>query len=172
MAEDGVPPMFQGPEAERSGFSMKAVLVAVAVVLLGAGIAVWAGRGRGGPAVPDQPDAYAANLPISQVAMSEATNGAGGTSTFVDGVVTNTGTATVRAVTVRASFAMSDGSAPHTEVLPLALIRTREPYIDLQPVSAAPIRPGESREFRLIFESIPPSWDVQAPELRVVQTAK
>ena len=28
-------------------------------------------------------------------------------------------------------------------------IRTRDPYIDLEPVSAAPLRPGEGRDFRL-----------------------
>ena len=38
--------------------------------------------------------------------------------------------------------------------MPLNLIRTHQPYIDTEPVSAAPIAPGETREFRLIFDHV------------------
>jgi hypothetical protein len=55
------------------------------------------------------------------------------------------------------------------ETLPLSLIRTREPYIDTQPVSAAPLKPGDDREFRLIFEAIPTNWNMQLPEIRIVR---
>ena len=51
---------------------------------------------------------------------------------------------------------------------PLSLIRTRDPYVDTQPVSAAPIAPGQSREFRLIFDSIPAEWNQQFPEIRII----
>jgi hypothetical protein len=50
----------------------------------------------------------------------------------------------------------------------LSLIRTRQPYIDTQPVAAAPIEPGQTRDFRLIFDSVPPDWNLQLPELRVI----
>jgi hypothetical protein len=36
-------------------------------------------------------------------------------------------------------------------------------------VSAAPLKAGEEREFRLIFESIPANWNMQMPDIRVVQ---
>jgi len=36
------------------------------------------------------------------------------------------------------------------------------------PVSAAPIKSGEEREFRLTFETIPENWNQQMPEVRVV----
>jgi hypothetical protein len=52
--------------------------------------------------------------------------------------------------------------------MPLSLIRTREPYVDIQPVSAAPIEPGQKRDFRLIFDTIPPDWNQQYPEVRVI----
>jgi hypothetical protein len=35
-------------------------------------------------------------------------------------------------------------------------------------VGAAPLKPGDDREFRLIFESIPTNWNMQMPEVRVV----
>ena len=61
------------------------------------------------------------------------------------------------------------GFAPQIETLPLTLIRTRQPYIDTQPVSASPLKPGDERDFRLIFESIPENWNMEMPEVRVVE---
>jgi hypothetical protein len=54
------------------------------------------------------------------------------------------------------------------ETQPMKLIRTRDPYVDLQPVSSAPLAPGEARDFRLIFDAVSPDWDGAYPELRVV----
>jgi hypothetical protein len=117
--------------------------------------------------------AYAPNLSLSQLAMSESTSLSGGKSTFIDGQIQNTGTQTVTAITVQVLFRNDENMPPQIETLPLALIRTREPYIDTQPVSAAPLKPGDNREFRLIFESIPTNWNTQMPEIHPVQvTAK
>jgi hypothetical protein len=44
----------------------------------------------------------------------------------------------------------------------------KEPYIDIQPVSAAPLKPGDDREFRLTFETVPENWNLQMPEVRVI----
>jgi hypothetical protein len=113
--------------------------------------------------------AYAANLPLSQLAMSESTSLSGGKSTFVDGHIKNTGSQTVSAVTVQVIFRNDEAMPPQLETVPLALIRTREPYVDTQMVSAAPLKPGDEREFRLIFESIPANWNYQMPEVHVVR---
>ncbi len=115
------------------------------------------------------PASYAANLPLSQLAMSESTSLSGGKSTFIDGHIQNTGSHTVTAVTVQVLFRNDEAMPPQIETVPLAFIRTHEPYIDTQPVSAAPLKPGDDREFRLIFESIPNNWNTQMPEIRAVQ---
>jgi hypothetical protein len=57
------------------------------------------------------------------------------------------------------------------ETIPLSLIRTHEPYVDTEPVSAAPLKPGDNDEFRLIFEKIPENWNQQMPEIHVVRAA-
>ncbi len=172
MAEQRGSGMFKGPEEGRSGFSWQAVAVAAGVIVLAVLIASFAGLLHRAPAVSTTRDTYAGQLPLSEVALSEATSGAGGRSTYVDGVVTNTGQETVRGITVRCRFAMSDGGSPRVEVMPLSLIRTREPYVDLQPVSATPLQPGTSREFRLILEGLPEGWDKQAPQITIVQTTR
>jgi Protein of unknown function (DUF2393) len=84
------------------------------------------------------------------------------------GHIQNTGSQTVSGVTVQVLFRNDEVMPPQVETLPLSLIRTREPYIDTQPVGAAPLKPGDDREFRLIFESIPKNWNMQMPEVHVV----
>jgi hypothetical protein len=112
---------------------------------------------------------YAANLPLSGLQMSESTSLSGGKSTFIDGKVRNTGGQTVSGVTVQVLFRNDEGMPPQVETVPLMLIRTREPYIDTQTVGSAPLKPGEEREFRLIFESIPANWNQQMPEIHIIQ---
>jgi hypothetical protein len=51
----------------------------------------------------------------------------------------------------------------------LKLIRTRDPYIDTEPVSAAPLKPGDQRDFRLSFDAVSPDWDGAYPEIRILK---
>jgi hypothetical protein len=113
--------------------------------------------------------AYAANLSLSQLAMSESTSLSGGKSTFIDGHIQNTGGQTVSGITVQVLFRNDEAMPPQVETLPLSLIRTREPYIDTQSVSASPLKPGDEREFRLIFETIPANWNMQMPEIHIIR---
>ncbi len=167
--ESGMFAAKQSPEG--GGMPLTAWVVAGLVVLAVVVALVFAGRRKAaGPVNTIQPPAaYAANLPLSQLAMSESTSLSGGKSTFVDGHIQNTGSQTVTGVTVQVLFHNGEGMPPQVETLPLSLIRTREPYIDTQPVSASPLKPGDEREFRLIFEAIPGNWNMQMPEVRVVR---
>jgi hypothetical protein len=115
---------------------------------------------------------YASNLALSQLAMSESTSLSGGKSTFVDGHVQNTGDQTVTGITVQVLFRNDEGMPPQVETLPLSLIRMRQPYIDTQSVSAAPLKGGDGQDFRLIFENMPANWNMQMPEIRVIQVTK
>jgi hypothetical protein len=151
----GIPPMAWGAAG-------LAVLVVIVVLAL-------AGRHKAAAPQTIQPLApYAANLPISQLAMSESTSLSGGKSTFIDGHIKNTGDQTVTGITVQVLFRNDEAMPPQIETLPLSLIRTREPYIDTQPVSAAPLKPGDERDLRLIFESLAPNWNMQMPEIHII----
>jgi hypothetical protein len=55
------------------------------------------------------------------------------------------------------------------ETQPLKFIRMRSPYVDVEPVSAAPLKPGDGQDFRLIFDGVTPNWDGAYPEIRVVK---
>jgi hypothetical protein len=113
------------------------------------------------------PDPYASQLVISDVALSQSSNIAGSQITYVDGAISNRGDRTVDGISVRATFHQNGGS---TQVVPtlLSLIRAREPYIDIQPVSADPLKPGDSKPFRLIFDHVDPQWDQKNPDLAIL----
>lgn len=165
-------PSFGSPSEERAGFPLVAWGVAALIVIVVVGALVYAGWKK--PAPPPNTllpaDAYAASLPLSQFAMSEAANLSGGKLTYLDGHVQNAGSRTVAAVTVQVVFQNDVALAPQIYTVPITLIRTKDPYIDTQPVSANPLKPGDDREFRLTFETIPDNWNTQMPEVRVIHT--
>ena len=117
-------------------------------------------------------DPYSAYLTFSQLAMSESTSLSGGKSTFIDGRVKNSGSDIISGVTMQVLFRNDVALPPQVETLPLTLIRTHDPYVDTEPVSAAPLKSGDEAEFRLIFETVTGSWNQQMPELRVIHVSK
>ncbi len=155
----------EGTSIPVAAWGVAGLVVLIVVVLL-----IVAGRHKAPPPTTLQPlAAYAASLQVTQLAMSESTSLSGFKSTFIDGHIKNTGSETVSAITVQVLFRNDQAMPPQIETLPLSLIRTRQPYIDTQPVSAAPLKPGDERDFRLIFESIPANWNMQMPEIRVIE---
>jgi Protein of unknown function (DUF2393) len=146
--------------------------IAAGVVLLVAAIVVFMlERGRGAATVTPvtaTPDAYAASLPITNLAMSESGNLAGGKVTYIDGHIANNGSRTVTGVSVQVLFRNAANEVAQNETLPLKWIRTRDPYVDLEPASAAPLKPGDSQDFRLIFDTMTPDWNGVYPEIRIV----
>jgi hypothetical protein len=163
--------MFAEPAAERS-FPTTAVAIAGAAILILVAVLLLLGhRGAASPA-PNvlQPLAnYAPNLAITNVAMSEATSLSGGKSTYIDGHIANHGAAIVSGATMQVLFANDEAMPPQIETVPLTLIRMRQPYIDTEPVSAAPLAPGAEADFRLIFEDVKQNWNQQTPEIHVTQ---
>ena len=159
------------PSAEKEERNWLPLVVAVAVVLSIVAIAILLSL-KGGKAVVtpiNAPlDPYAASLPLTRPAMSESSNLAGGKVTYLDGHIANTGARTVTAVTVQVLFRNFAHEVAQNETQPLKLIRTREPYIDVEPLSAAPLHPGDEKDFRLIFDGVKPDWDGAFPEIRIL----
>ena len=165
---------FTGSKSEPTSW-LPWILAGVAI-LVGLGLLIAFGGHRSsapleGPGLAP-PDPYAANLAISDLHMSEATNFAGGKVTYLDGQITNQGNSTLTGITVQVAFRNDLKEIAQKGTLPLSLIRTHQPYVDTQPVSASPLKPGEQREFRLIFDSIPLDWNQQYPEIRIVQVSR
>jgi hypothetical protein len=156
--------------SERNWASL--TIATVVVVLLAAVIVFTLEHGRKPAAVTPVSaalDPYAASLPITGLAMSESANLAGGKVTYVDGHIVNTGSRTITAITVQVLFRDAVREVTQNETQPLHLIRTRDPYIDIEPVSADPLKPGDRRDFRLIFDAVSRDWDGAFPEIRILK---
>ena len=153
-------------------------IIAAAVVVVGLGIWVIVGT-RANPDTPSTgtgmapADPYAASLPISGLQMSKAIAFSGAKVTYIDGQIANTGNRTLTAITVQVGFHSDVGQFAQRLAMPLSLIRTREPYVDIQPVSyPLHLEPGQKRDFRLIFDTVPPDWNQQYPEVRVISVRR
>jgi hypothetical protein len=142
------------------------VVVVVAVIVI-----FMMERGKGTSNVTPisaQADSYAASLPLTEVKMSESSNLAGGKVTYIDGHITNSGNKTVSGISMQVLFRNAANEVAQNETQAVKWIRTRDPYIDLEPVSAAPLKPGEGRDFRLIFDAVTEGWNGVYPEMRIV----
>jgi hypothetical protein len=149
-------------------------MIAGVAIALGLGLLIVFGGRRNSTSLPTGPgfaptDPYATSLAIFDLKMSEASNFAGGKVTYLDGKIANHGDRVLNGVTVQVAFRNDLKEIAQKETMPLSLIRTREPYVDTQPVSTSPLKPGDEREFRLIFDSVAPDWNRQYPEVRVIQ---
>jgi hypothetical protein len=147
--------------------------IAAAVVLVVAAVLVFVFE-HGKPVGSVTPisaaqDAYASSLTITNLAMSESASLSGGKVTYLDGHIANKGTRTVTGVAVQVLFRNYAHEVAQNETQPVKFIRMREPYIDVEPVSAAPLKPGAEQDFRLIFDTVSPDWDGAYPELRIMR---
>ena len=170
MSPDLEPVSSRSTSEEGRNWLPMAIAAAIVVILATVVVVVLE---RGKPAAKVTPisaaaDPYAASLPITRLAMSESANLAGGKVTYLDGHIANTGARTVTGVSVQVLFRTFAHEVAQNETHPLKLIRMREPYIDVEPVSAAPLKPGDEHDFRLIFDAVSPDWDGAYPEVRIV----
>jgi len=144
---------------------------AIAVLLVVGLLIVFGRKGANENAAPSTPDPYAANLVTSDAAMSTADNFAGQQVTYIEGKITNKGNQTVNGAIMQVLFKDALGQVAQKESQRLMLITTREPYVATAPLSSAPLKAGQTREFRLTFEHVSSDWNMQLPELTIVKTS-
>ena len=161
--------LFAEPPAERAFPTTAVAIASVAVVILVAVLVLLSHR-HAAPLAPNTllPQApYASNLTISNIQMSEADSQLGGKSTYIDGHIANHGPSTVTGITAQVVFANDEALPPQVETTQFLLISSREPYIDTEMVSMAPIAPNAEADFRLIFENVPANWNTQPPAIHL-----
>lgn len=103
--------------------------------------------------------------------MSTAANFAGQEVTYIEGKIANNGDKTVTSAILQIVFHDSLGQVVQKETQRLMVITTREPYIDTAPLSSAPLKAGQMREFRQTFEHVSSEWNTQLPEITAIKTS-
>lgn len=142
-------------------------IVAIVLIALLVGLTYLVGGGRSNVKSTPTTDPYASQLTLSHLHVSQASNFAGDQLTYVEGTITNRGNRTVMAITARVQFPTDSGEQPQVELVPFNLIRTTQPYVDTEPMSAAPLKPGTSQDFRLTFDDVSPEWNQQIPQIQL-----
>jgi uncharacterized protein DUF2393 len=157
------------PVAEEPDSSRRTIFIAVAVVIAVA--VIFALLLRSQPRTASGPPPYAANLKLSDFKMSAAENFVGATVSYVDGTVTNSGNKTVTHAMVEVKFKDDMGQIAQREDIPMQALKTTGPYPEAVDFSVSPLGPGQSKTFRLTFESISAQWNHQYPEIQITDVA-
>jgi hypothetical protein len=130
---------------------------AVMLVLLGVIVYFWhshsATEFSASPIPTDEQKAYFHLLEFTDLHMSAAENFLGATVTYLDARATNKGGKTVRRLDVDLTF---------VDTLGQVILRERAYPVSLR---TPPLKPGESRAFRVSFEHIPVDWNQAAPAI-------
>ncbi len=163
--------VFSQPRVEEEGRRWLPLAIGAFIIVVAVSAILIFGRPAkqaGPPAV----DPYAESLRVSDLKLSAATNFVGVSVSYLDGKISNLGSKTVTAATVEVVFRNSLGEIVQRETLPLMLYHTGlAGFPDVAPLSAAPLMPNQTRDFRLTFEHISADWNQGYPELRFLRIA-
>jgi hypothetical protein len=153
------------PDQKRNWVPALVGLVAV-IVALAALLTFSRRQGPGGT----QPNPYAQQLKLSDIKLSAAENYMGGTVTYLDFNIANTGDRALVGASVHAEFKNSLGEIVQKETLPLHVLVENQlaGYPDLVDMSRAPIGPGQTKTVRITLEHISDDWDRTYPQMELV----
>lgn len=144
------------------------LLVGVLVVVVAVGAILLFSRHKtsAGP----QPSEYAQQLKLSAIKLSAAENYMGGTVTYLDFNITNTGDKALVGADVHAEFKNTMGEIVQKETLPLHVLVENQlaGYPDLVDMSRAPIGPGQTKTVRIALEHISDDWNQSYPVMELV----
>ena len=162
---DPFSPVIQSPQEKRNWTPIVIGLVVVLVVI--GAIALFT---RGGGKTETQTNPYTSDLKLSGMKLSAAENYVGGTVTYLDVNVTNTGDKTLVGAQMHAVFKNSMGQVVQNDTLPLHVLVENQMggYPDLVDLSRNPIGPGQTRTVRMTLEHISDDWDRSTPDMHLV----
>jgi len=152
--------MTPAPVQRKQGKLATVILVVVAGVIA-AGAVWW--LEKSGPPIEQEPELtaeakeYTKNLDLANVEMKGTDNALGQTLVEIEGQITNKGDRTLRRVQLTCLFYEING---------IEIMRERQVIVD--PADGL-FRPGETRRFRLPFDTIPDGWNQAMPRLAIAE---
>lgn len=143
-------------------------LIGIVAVLITVGIIV--GLTRSARQNKIQLNPYASQLQISNAKVSAAENYVGGTVTYLDADITNTGSKTLVGADIYLVFKNTMNEVVQKETLPLHVLTENQMggYPDLADMSRSPITPGHTKTVRVTLEHISADWDQAPPQMQLV----
>lgn len=146
--------------------------MAIGAVVVAAVVFAFIIVGRSRPANhAGESDPYLSRLELSNLHMATAENFAGGSVTYIEGTLANTGDKKVTGARVQVLFKNSLGEIAQKETLQLLVVLPNLPYLDYGAIDRAPLGPGQRRDFRVTLEHVTADWDGQIPQITVVSAS-
>ena len=144
------------------------IVIGLIAVLLVIGIIIALTRTHGPTGPLTNP--YAAKLQLSSPKLSAAENYVGGTVTYLDVNITNTGDRALVGAEMKAVFKNTLDQVVQNETLPLhVLVENRMGgYPDLVDLGRSPIGPGQTKTVRMTLEHVSADWNQSYPEIQLV----
>jgi hypothetical protein len=163
-----MPDLFTPAKSEAPQRNWTPFLIGLAAVVVVVGIIVVLTRNKG-PSTPEV-NPYAAKLTISDAKVSAAENYVGGTVTYLDATITNTGDKELVGADMNLVFKNTMDQIVQKETLPLHVLvpNPLAGYPDLVDLSRSPIGPGQSKVVRMTLEHISADWNQAAPSMQLV----
>jgi len=142
-------------------------IAGLVVVLIVMAISVAITRHKGAAVATANP--YAAKLILSNPNLSAAENYVGGTVTYLDVNITNTGDEALVGGAMKLVFKNNMNQVVQTETLPLHVLVENQMggYPDLVDLARLPIAPGQTRTVRMTLEHISADWDQNYPVMQL-----
>jgi len=160
--------LFTSPKEETRGRNWTPFVVGIVAVLAVVVIIAALTRSSGRSSAVVNP--YAEKLKISNPKASQAENYVGGTVTYIDATITNTGDQALVGGDMKMVFRNTLNEIVQTETLPLHVLVENQMggYPDLVDLSRNPIGPGQAKTVRMTLEHISADWNQAAPEMTLV----
>lgn len=171
------PTLVPKPEPPKGAGPGVILAIVTAVLLLGA-ILYFMPRGARNvpksPAAsvsPEQPNA--GQLQFSDVSLSTAPVGG---AVSIDAQLTNSGTTDISGVMAEVHFTLTNNQTSMVDapIMGIAVAgkgkNTSKVTGDIEDLTKAPIKPGETRPVRITVNDVPATWNHQVPQIRVAET--
>ncbi len=184
MATNPRTPDSHGPQLERGpgglppvrpkgGGTGTALAILVAAILLAAIFyfmprAPKVTRPKPGAEVPQQPASGVLNgqdIQLQDVTMTKAPVGG---SLDLQGQMSNRGNQTINGIGIDVIFHGNGGAVAGTELVPVMALKKQGDTFVQDDLVTDPLKPNDTRPFRVSVGSVPSGWDQQMPELKIV----
>ena len=159
--------LFTPAKQEAQERSWAPILIGLVAVLIVVGIIVAITHNSG--QTKQQVNPYVAKLQISNAKVSAAENYVGGTVTYLDADITNSGDQTLTGADVNLVFKNTLDEIVQKETLPLRVLVENQMggYPDLVDMSRAPITPGHTKTVRMTLEHVSADWNQAPPQMQL-----
>ena len=159
--------LFTPAKQEAQERNWKPFVIGLVAVLIVVGVFIAVSRHAGQS--KQQLNPYVGKLQISNAKVSAAENYVGGTVTYLDADITNTGDQTLVGADMNLVFKNTLDEVVQKETLPLRVLVENQMggYPDLVDMSRTPIAPGHTKAVRMTLEHISADWNQAPPQMQL-----